>query len=67
MPQDDAVQCFDFQIGQAGFLVFGEIADLGLSELDVLKVALGHFRQRGFDFPLAQTKRFWRPIVEFGG
>ena len=64
MAEHDAGQGLDFEVVHGLALFLREVAHLGLRELDVLEVALGHLRDGVLDFPPAQPERSRRPVVE---
>ena len=67
MPQNNARQRFNLNIGHAGSLLLGKAADLGLGKFNILHIAGGYFIHRRFNLACRQAKVFRRVIVKFLG
>ena len=64
VPENDSRQGLDFDVLQRRPLRLGEVAHLGLGELDVVDVALGELGQAALDLLLRKPERGWVPFVE---
>ncbi len=65
MAEHDAGQRLDLQVVHGLLLFLREIAYLRLRELDVIAIALGHFRDGLLDVLRAEPEILRRPLVEF--
>ncbi len=64
VPENDAGHGFDFEVLEAGFLMFGEVADLGLGEFDIVEIAFANLAERRLYFRFGKSELLRRPVVE---